>query len=343
MILERLALPVIVSILMPKGEMSMFTEEHDYSDEHAYMKAQIQDNLRLKETDELLEIWHTADHEEWTDMAFEVIQEILRDRLGEVPAQEVDEPESVEPESSPKPAEPAPAVPAGEIQKFLRQQTYETMDEMSTDELIDIWQTADHDEWNDLAFDVVHQILMERNGEVPVQEALEQEAEDDEPDEQEPEALDTDPAPEVLPDLKAARSVPEPFGSAFNLVGMRCPDCGKAISEQDQVCPHCGVDLDAPLDEAELQSLAAEHLEKAQNSYDLGRNFKSALADCDLALEYTPNSARAHNLRGLILDALGKTALAVRAYREAARLDPAFTDARDNLADAEAELKSRKA
>jgi tetratricopeptide (TPR) repeat protein len=330
---------------MAKGAMNMFTDEHHYTDDHAYMKAQIQDNLRLMETDELLEIWHAADHEEWTDLAFEVIREILQDRLGEVPAQEVDEPEAEEPETSPKPEDQAPAPPASEIQKFLRQQTYETMDEMSTDELIDIWQTADHDEWNDLAFEVVRQILLERNGEIPDQEAEEQEPEEDESDELEPEELepvDADPTPEVLPGQKPARNEPQPFSASFNLIAMRCPDCGKAISEQDQVCPHCGVDLDAPLDEAELKSLAAEHLEKAQNSYDLGRNFKSALADCDLALEYTPNSARAHNLRGLILDALGKTGLAVRAYREAVRLDPALAGARDNLADAEADLKSRK-
>jgi tetratricopeptide (TPR) repeat protein len=332
--------------------MNMFTDEHHYTDDHAYMKAQIQDNLRLMETDELLEIWQTADHEEWTDLAFEVIQEILRDRLGEIPAQEVAEPEAEEPATSPKPVEPAPVVPAGEIQKFLRQQTYESMDEMSTDELIDIWQTADHDEWNDLAFDVVRQILMERNGEIPDQEVDEQDAdedeadelesEEDEADEQELEPADVDPASEVLPDPKAAQKEPQPFGAAFNLVAMRCPDCGKAISEQDQVCPHCGVDLDAPLNETELRSLAAEYLEKAQNSYDLGRNFKSALADCDLALEYAPDFAPVHNLRGLILDALGKTGLAVREYREAVRLDPGLAGARDNLADAEAELKSRK-
>ena len=303
------------------------------SDEHAYMKAQIQDNLRIRETDELLEIWRRGDHQEWTDLAFEVVREILLERLGEIPA---DAPEEQDPgamDTNLIPEVQAQAPSAGDIQKFRRQQTYEAMDEMDTEELIEIWQQADHEEWTDLAFEAVQQILLERNGEVPAQEP-----EDQEPDEQE-----SAQALEVLLEVNPASNEPLPFNVSFNLIALHCPDCGKAISEQDQVCPHCGVDLEAPLDEAQLQTLAAEHLEKAQNGYDLGWDFKGALAECDLALEYTPNSARLHNLRGLILDALGKTGLAVQAYKQALRLDPDLAEARDNLVDAEAELRSRKA
>ena len=306
-------------------------------DGHAYMKAQIQDTLRLKGTDELLEIWRRADHEEWTDLAFEVVQEILIERLGEISAPEAQEQTPAAPEITLKPVEQVQAPSSEEIRKFLRQQTYETMDEMETDELIELWQEADHEEWTDLAFEVVQQILIERNGELP-----EQEAEEQEPEQDEPEQADTTPSPRVLLEADAARDESHPFSASFNLIALQCPDCGKTISEQDQVCPHCGVDLEAPLDETQLQALAAEYLEKAQNSYDLGRDFKSALEDCDQALEYTPDSAPVHNLRGLILDALGKTGLAVQEYRDAVRLDPGLADARDNLADAESELKSRK-
>ena len=51
-------------------------------------RKQIYSELNLKETDELLEIWHTNDHEEWSDAAFDVVLEILIERLGEVPIQE---------------------------------------------------------------------------------------------------------------------------------------------------------------------------------------------------------------------------------------------------------------
>ena len=314
------------------------------SDEHAYMKSQIRDTLRLKETEELLEIWQQANHEEWTDLAFEVVQEILKERLGEVPAQGEQEAEEVETEPEPEPEAEAPS--SDEIKKFLRQQTYESMDEMDTEELVHIWREADREEWTDTAFEVVQQILIERLGEVPAREPEENVDEEDVDEEDEvedeEEQSDEDPAAEVEEPVKPAHQEPPSLAESLNFVGMQCPDCGKAISEDDKLCPHCGVDLEAPLSEAELQSLAAEHFEKAQAGYDLGRDFKGALADCDLALEYTPDSARVHNLRGLILDALDKTGLAVRAYKEAVRLDPNFSDARDNLRDAEADLKSRK-
>jgi hypothetical protein len=48
---------------------------------------QIYDNLNLKETDELIEIWRTNDHFEWTDFAFNAIREILQKRIGELPPQ----------------------------------------------------------------------------------------------------------------------------------------------------------------------------------------------------------------------------------------------------------------
>jgi tetratricopeptide (TPR) repeat protein len=300
------------------------------NDERTYMKNQIQDSLRLRETNDLLEIWRRADHDEWTELAFEVVQEILLERLGEIPAAEAQEPEPevIEPTRTPEPEPPS----AEEIQKFRRQQTYETMDAMDTEDIIEIWKQADHVAWNDLAFEVVQQILLERIGEVPVQE----------PVEQEPEQANIRPAPGIVPDANPSWNGANSFDATFNLIGMQCPDCGKAISEQDKVCPHCGVDLEAPLDDAQLQTLAAEHIEKAQNDYDEGRNFKSALAECELALEYTPKSAPVHNLRGLILDALGKTGLAVQAYKQALQLDPGLVEARSNLTDAEAELKSRK-
>jgi hypothetical protein len=44
-------------------------------------------NLNLKETDELLEIWITNDRVEWSDTAFDVIKDLLTERIGLVPPQ----------------------------------------------------------------------------------------------------------------------------------------------------------------------------------------------------------------------------------------------------------------
>ena len=216
--------------------------------EQAYMKAQIHDNLRLRDTEDLLEIWQRADHEEWTDLAFEVVQEILLERLGEIPARKPAE----QAPASYYPGDPAQAVPAGDIRNYMRLQTYETLDEKDTQELIDIWREADHREWNETAFDVVRQILLERIGELPTQEPVVREA-----DEQGAAQAGARLAPRVTLDVDPVG--PSAFNLSFkpiNLVVMHCPDCGKAISEQDQVCPQCGADLEAPLGEKELQALA---------------------------------------------------------------------------------------
>lgn len=302
------------------------------STEHAYMKAQIENSLRLKETDELLEIWQQADHEAWTDLAFEVVQEILLERLGQIPAPPAGELEPGTPETSPQPTAQVPAASDEDIRKFLRKQTYDAMDEMETGTLLEIWHAADRVEWTDLAFDVVRQILWERIGAVP----------NPEPGQQPLQQAEDVPAPAVLQAAQSDDDGQQLDESSFNFITMHCPDCGKAISERDLNCPHCGVDLEAPLSEGELQSLAAGYAIKAQHNYDLGHDFKAALADCDLALEYTPDAARLHNLRGLILDALGKTGLAVLEYKIALQLEPGLSEASDNLADAEAELKAIK-
>jgi uncharacterized membrane protein YcjF (UPF0283 family) len=59
-------------------------------------REQMYNELNLRETEDLLEIWQTNDHEEWSDMAFEIIKEILIQRLGEIPSQEEPIPEQNE-------------------------------------------------------------------------------------------------------------------------------------------------------------------------------------------------------------------------------------------------------
>ena len=103
---------------------------------------------------------------------------------------------------------------------------------------------------------------------------------------------------------------------------LHCPNCNHELDEQDEICPSCGMDLNAPLTERELELLAEPHLEEARKALESGHHLKAALAKCDQALEYTPESARAHNLRGLVLDALGRTSQAILAYQEAIRIAP---------------------
>ena len=48
---------------------------------------QIYNSFNLKETEELVEIWQKNDRVEWSETTFDVLQEILQQRLGELPPQ----------------------------------------------------------------------------------------------------------------------------------------------------------------------------------------------------------------------------------------------------------------
>jgi hypothetical protein len=52
------------------------------------LRDKIRNNLNLKDIYELLEIWKTNDRVEWSDTAFEVLREILRERIREIPPQD---------------------------------------------------------------------------------------------------------------------------------------------------------------------------------------------------------------------------------------------------------------
>lgn len=61
------------------------------------LRKQIYNELNLRETENLLEIWYANDHDEWSDIAFEAIKEILVGRLGEIPPEEAFEETQEEP------------------------------------------------------------------------------------------------------------------------------------------------------------------------------------------------------------------------------------------------------
>ncbi len=52
------------------------------------LQNQIFEAMKLKETEELLDIWKTNDRDAWTNDAFLIIEKILKERLGTVPPQE---------------------------------------------------------------------------------------------------------------------------------------------------------------------------------------------------------------------------------------------------------------
>jgi hypothetical protein len=82
---------------------------------------------------------------------------------------------------------------------------------------------------------------------------------------------------------------------------------------------------------------AHRHLEQAYAYLD-ANDLKSALRECESALHLVPEWAEAHNLRGLVLDELGRVEEAIAAYRKAIELEPGFEEAAENLAEVQSEV-----
>ena len=58
-----------------------------------------------------------------------------------------------------------------------------------------------------------------------------------------------------------------------------------------------------------------------------------------MAIQLATDWAEAHNLLGIVLEEAGRTEQAIAAYRRAVDLDAAFLEARENLMEAQAELR----
>jgi hypothetical protein len=52
------------------------------------LREQIYESMNLKDTDELLGIWQSNNRAEWSDVAFDVVREVLTKRIGELPIQD---------------------------------------------------------------------------------------------------------------------------------------------------------------------------------------------------------------------------------------------------------------
>lgn len=116
----------------------------------------------------------------------------------------------------------------------FREQIYNELNLRETEDLLEIWQTNDHDEWSETAFDVIKEILSERLGEIPPQNSSEGEPEeifeDDDLDEWEAKALDDESQPEFYSTLdvinlksninKVAKAVVVVF-ALLNLIAMQ--------------------------------------------------------------------------------------------------------------------------
>jgi tetratricopeptide (TPR) repeat protein len=84
-----------------------------------------------------------------------------------------------------------------------------------------------------------------------------------------------------------------------------------------------------------------QHLDRAYSYEDEGE-FEQALEECDkvIATARFPLVADAYNLRGIILEELGRSEEAVEAYTKAVAIMPGFREAADNLHELGQELSA---
>jgi tetratricopeptide (TPR) repeat protein len=317
---------------------------------HNELRQQIHDNLVVKSTDDLLEIWQNGDPEEWDEITFELVAEILTERRQELPAR---------------------SAKAG-VKDLLKQvEGHLDADEWDQalilcQQIIDIDpQAALAHHYRGIAFDELGQLESARDSLLV--------------------AIELDPklkaAREHLEYVEAdlAADIPEPTANPDLIEAMRLMDQGvtdQALKLAEKVAPgisdlaidhyYLGVIYDesdqmeralaslqkavhldpelkdawellecieAELGEAFDASEARQHLALACEYVDTGE-VAEALKACDLVKKDLPNIAIAWNYLGLVYHGAGKLEEAIEAYRKAIQFNPRFYPARTNLADA---------
>lgn len=81
-------------------------------------------------------------------------------------------------------------------------------------------------------------------------------------------------------------------------------------------------------------------LDQAYFYYEETQEFEKALQVCDNVIEIEPEFADAYNLRGVVLEELGRDLEARQDYQQAIWLDPKFAEAKANLAELKEKLAS---
>ena len=221
----------------------------------------------------------------------------------------------------------------------LRAQVYKNLILQDTEDLIEIWQKQNTDEWDVEVFKIVKEILLKRLGEVP------------------PLAPEFQ-AKQILSDAKryfraknyhqalsecerAIQTMPD-FAIAYNQRGLVYDEMGeleKAIADYQkatlldptfQDAWHNMHSVEEDIEEGFYESLAIEHLDQALE-YIYDNNLEKALEEANLAKELLPEIAIAYNYLGLILEELGELASARKVYLKATQLNPQFYPAWTNL------------
>lgn len=211
-----------------------------------------------------------------------------------------------------------------------------------TEELLDVWQNDDTDEWDEIVFEIIKEILLDRLGYLPPQSIETQIFQIlDRVDEY----LKNNELDKALSECETAIQLDPDFAITYNYRGEVYDEMGlleNAITNYQKA-----IELDPEYKEAlenllsaELgleeefeDSIAKDHLDQALE-YAYEDDVEKTLLECEAAKSNIPSIAIAYNYLGLILQTANQLELAIEAYNKAIKLNPRFFPARENLASA---------
>ncbi len=224
----------------------------------------------------------------------------------------------------------------------LRAQIYNNLIIKDTEELLEIWQSGNTSEWNEQVFEIVKEILVKRLGYVPPQSNEIQVLQILSNVERH---IDNNELDKALAECELAIQMSPDSAIAHNYRGEIYEQMGQlenAITNYQRA-----IQLDLELDEAWGNMLAlepelTEEFEESLNKqrldwaleYAYNDNTEKAMQECEMAMSSMPSIAIAHNYLGMVLQTLGRLEPAIDSYLKAIQLNPRFYAARENLANA---------
>lgn len=223
-----------------------------------------------------------------------------------------------------------------------REQIRENLIIKETEDLLDIWQNADVEEWEEIVFEIVKEILIERLGYLPPQSIEIQISQIlDSVDEH----IEKNELDKALSECEVAIQLKPDFPVSYNYLGEVYDEMEQLENAIINYQKAIGLDpeftdawekmlrVEAALEEEFEESLAKGHLDQALE-YANDDEPEKALAECEVAKPLMPSIAIAYNYLGLILQTSNYLELAIDSYLKAIELNPRFYAARKNLADA---------
>ena len=296
-----------------------------------YVRKLIYDTLNLRETENLLAIWQAANTDEYAEETFEIIREILLQRLGTLPAQSVqfqaiqilrqidgylEEGKLAKALSECERAiQLAPELASAYNQRGL---VYDQMDELAKARS-DYQQALRLDSGLQEARDNLLSLEEELKEDQQTSQQVEAQAQAGQILKKADAHLDADELEKAIADYQAAIRLDPGLEEAWeNLFG-----------------------LEEELEEQFLASPAKTHLDQALE-YAQDEQPDLALEECALARSLLPEIAMAYNYLGMILQGLDQIEPAIDAYLAAIERNPRYYAARENLANARVEWEQEQ-